>query len=524
MAPTMSARRLLAAAGAGCVAIALAGQLPAQAAPGPGTWTRVTTPREGTTILRNVDHAKSLTIAGKTSTDVTAVDVLCLGDPSDPPAAAAIDVPIVNGAFTVTVPVPATADNAPICRLRAVPTGVDPSTAYLGSYAGPVVHLDTLQRVTSGGKLVDYELNVGSGTGMSGVSGVGSCAATYTATVFPDLSQGFGSAGCVAGLPTVDAAKTHSAIRVDGHETYTPDGEAFRGLSPGSMSLSTHVLKTGAVSWVETDSLERCAGDVYPASSGSCPDPVSTGVQLTHQGVARANGHQLAWRDTFRSTDGKRHHLRLSFYNQISGMATGGVGFEFPGDSHLHASSPGNTVTGLGKHAASMLARNDRFTVEGDPRGSTLAVSWSRKPSRVHYDPTDDHSFWMDYVLTVPRKGTVSLGFATSESLRTTQARTLGARAVHAMMSAPRVTSPAKGALVKGQTTTVKGVVRAGANGLPTSVSVNGHAATLKPSKSGAKAAFSVTFKESLGKHTLKVVATDAGGNRRSTSLTVRNT
>jgi hypothetical protein len=77
--------------------------------------------------------------------------------------------------------------------------------------------------------------------------------------------------------------------------------------------------------------------------------------------------------------------------------------------------------------------------------------------------------------------------------------------------------------VIKGRSTTVKGKVRAGANGLPVSVTVNGHAATLTPT-SATTAKFKVTFKESLGKHTLTAVAKDAAGNTRRASIRVRNT
>jgi hypothetical protein len=77
--------------------------------------------------------------------------------------------------------------------------------------------------------------------------------------------------------------------------------------------------------------------------------------------------------------------------------------------------------------------------------------------------------------------------------------------------------------VVAGRTTKVTGVVSLGANGLPTRVSVEGHAARLKPNKAGTKATFSVTFAESLGKHTLKVLVVDSAGNRRTTTTTVTN-
>ena len=68
----------------------------------------------------------------------------------------------------------------------------------------------------------------------------------------------------------------------------------------------------------------------------------------------------------------------------------------------------------------------------------------------------------------------------------------------------------------------MKGSVTLGANGLPTTVSVNGHAAHLTPLTS-TKESYSVTFTESLGKHQIKVVARDSVGNTASRTITVKN-
>jgi hypothetical protein len=54
------------------------------------------------------------------------------------------------------------------------------------------------------------------------------------------------------------------------------------------------------------------------------------------------------------------------------------------------------------------------------------------------------------------------------------------------------------------------------------SVKVNGHVATLT-ARSATRATYRVVFDESLGQHTLTAVARDAGGNRRSISIKVRN-
>jgi hypothetical protein len=179
-------------------------------------------------------------------------------------------------------------------------------------------------------------------------------------------------------------------------------------------------------------------------------------------------------------------------------------------------------VQGLGTRAATMLVRSDRFSVEGDPRADTRAITWSRAPSHVAVSPTDVSAFELAYGLTVPKGGSAHLGFADSEAVTTAAASTLGARGAADMMPDPRITSPSNHGHVAGTTTRVKGTVRAGANGLPVAVTVNGHRATLT-ARSGTTATFAVTFRESLGRHTLTAVARDAAGNTRRTSITVTN-
>jgi hypothetical protein len=68
----------------------------------------------------------------------------------------------------------------------------------------------------------------------------------------------------------------------------------------------------------------------------------------------------------------------------------------------------------------------------------------------------------------------------------------------------------------------VKGSLTAGANGLPTTVSVNGHAAHITKT-SPTTATYKVTFSESTGKHTITVRATDSVGNSATASVSVTN-
>jgi hypothetical protein len=90
------------------------------------------------------------------------------------------------------------------------------------------------------------------------------------------------------------------------------------------------------------------------------------------------------------------------------------------------------------------------------------------------------------------------------------------------MVNLPGISSPANGAVIHGHSTTVKGTVTVGANGLPTSVVVNGHAAHFT-SVSATSKSYSVTFDESFAKHKITVTAFDSVHNARSRSITVTN-
>lgn len=517
--------RLALAAATLCVAGALAAEAPADAgAPGPGSWTRVTTPSGRTTLLSQVGHEGQLTVAGKASSDISLVNVYCLrgiGSAVDA-TTVATSVPVAGGRFQATVPVPQVFGD-PVCRLRALPAGVNPQTTYLASYAGPVTSFDAWRYTVDAGVPYAFTLTAAAGDGELQGGDAASCLTFGTVglqTVQPDLTITSGLDGCLVALDTA-VGETASGIRVDGHNAFTPGSRHQWGLTATPISVRVSASPSGRVTWSETAKLARCAsGDAFPPSSSTCPTLVQTGVSLHRVATYLANGQQVTARDSFTSTDGRRHHVRLAYAGSLADQP-GEPGVWLPGQHAFHAVARGTTTTALGHAAASMLLRTDRFSVEGDPTASTFAVSWSRTPSRATFDAASD-AWETLHTLTVPSKGTVRLGYAVSEATTTAQARTLAHHAERAMLPAPRIATPADGAVVSGRSTTVSGTVRAGADGLPTSVTVDGHRATLV-ARSATRATFRVTFLESLGTHTLTAVARDAGGNARSSSVTVRN-
>jgi len=305
---SISRPRLVAAVGACCAALALATQLPAHAAPGAGTWTRVTSPTGRTAILSHAGQEGNLSVSGTTSSDVATVNVVCLrGSGADVGVTTvAPSVPVVAGTFQTTVPVPGNTGNPPTCRLRALPQSVNAQSDYLSSYAGPVLDLDRWGYVGPAGHETDFFVVAGRGTGEGQFASVNGCAVSEQATVQPDLSVLGGSHGCL-GYVGPNAAGSTMLITVDGHPVYaTHDQNAYHlpGAKPARVSVSK--AKQGTITWRQTDALLRCETDTFPPSGSSCLTASPSGVSLRRVGTfGAANGHQVRLDDAFVSTDGK---------------------------------------------------------------------------------------------------------------------------------------------------------------------------------------------------------------------------
>lgn len=515
MASISPARRLLTLAAAGCVAAALASQLPAQAAP--GTWTKVISPAAGKVVLSQSGAEGHWTIKGTASSGVSEVNVYCIGGNGSPQPATTVAtaVPVASGAFATTVPVPSGAIGQ--CRLRALPDGVNPQASYLAAYAGPVVNIDSWTASTT-----NFSLAAAAGSAGVLATAAGACGIQQMAPIEPDQTIPGGTAGCLVSLAN-NVNDTGAAVVVDGHQAFpAPDDHLF-GVTPISAVSSTfRVTKADTVRWTDVEPLDRCITDTQWPPTSSC-SLRSAGVQFRRVSTLLKDG-QVTMRDEFRSTDGRKHVLKLALYCQIDVNAGGLLGLRFPGQKGFHDSKPSQKVTHLGPvGAGTMLATADRFADQGDPGVDTQALSWSRRPTRLVFATVAEGDFEMDYRLVVPRGGSAYLGFADSVGLLTADAKALGAKAERAMMPAPVIVSPHDGAVVTGTKTTVAGVLHAGANGLPVWAKVDGHRVKLKVNRAGTRATFTDTFHESLGKHAITVLAQDAGGNRRSTTIHVVN-
>jgi hypothetical protein len=411
----------------------------------------------------------------------------------------------------------------PVCRLRALPQGTNPFTADLSAYSGPILNVDTLQTLTSGPETYGFDLWVGSGSGDLLTHSAGSCGDDLMDVLMPDLSRHTQFGACAASLSSSTAVGASGPVRVDGHVALLPYDALIYSGGGSSLSLTTHAAGNGQVTWTESAPLVRCTDtDSFPPGPGTCPTLVDTGVTFTRSGTFDAAGHQVRLRDSFRSTNGHAHTVKTVYSFQANPPQTGDLGFRFPGRPGFRAGTAGQHITGLPTGAATVLVRSDRFSAEGDPEAETRGFTWSRTPRSVSFAPGDATTYAVAYTLKVPANRDARLAFTDSAATLTSTAAGMGARAANAMMPKPRITQPSNKAVISGPRTVVRGAVTAGANGLPVAVTVNGHPATLTR-RSAARATFKAVFDESRGTHTVKAVARDAGGNKRSTSITVRN-
>jgi hypothetical protein len=506
----------------------LVGFAAAAAAPavGPGTWTKITTPAGTTTFkLSNAHHHFS--VSGETSNDVTSVDVVCVTNTATGPIVGsplASAVPVAGGTFSAI----ANITNVMVqCRLRAIPTGVDPTSDYLGSYTGPILYTSGILFDKAGSTIYGFRAIGEQGDGFAAMLDAAQCGPALSGTVDPpamDL-RGVGTEACAFALPGANLASTASSITVNGHNAYLPF--AIHNLSLAvtqpALTVAFTRLSHGNVRVSESAPLMRCSTDTYPPTNVSCPSLVNTGVTFRRISDIFRGAHQIRLRDSFTSTDGQGHSITMQYEGTVGDQGTGAVGYTFPGGStKFHRANLNQVVTGLGSKAGTMYARSDVFAASDDPLADTLGLTWSRAPHKVQFSGTQSDFFAMPYALSVPAHGRLDLGFAYSKLITTSATKKLAGLAVGEMVNPPAISSPGAGAVIQGHRTTVKGSVALGANGLPTSVKVNGHAAHLTK-VSATKATYKVSFNESFGKHTITVTAKDVARNTKSKSIKVKN-
>jgi hypothetical protein len=372
------------------------------------------------------------------------------------------------------------------------------------------------------------------GDGLAEILSAGECGTAGVLTVATPAMEvlGIGDIVCAFALPGSDVTAagpdSGSAIKVDGNNAYLPgavhsvlNNKYHLALTQTKLTVSvSRPNNKGDVVITESAPLMRCSvSDTYPPTVGSCPALVATGVTFKRVSTLFRGAHQVQVRDSFAS-GGSAHTVNLQYVGTTVELDSGAPGYLYPGGSTSQLGPPGSSHTGLGGKAGTMFIRTDKFADADEPTADTFGISWSKGPQKVLFD--GDGDLWaLPYSLNVPAHGTARLGFAYSEQPTTAKVKPLAALAVADMMSTPTIGSPHNGAHIAGHSVTVKGAVAIGANGLPTSVKVNGHPAALTVNATKTKVSYRVTFSEPSGKHKLTVTATDSAGNKRSRSITV---
>ena len=422
----------------------------ANGVPAPGTFTKITTPGQTLTI-KWTGADKHITVSGRTSREVTSVDIDCIYLLHAGPFIQhfATGVPVAGGVFSTV----ATILNAPTtCRLRAIPAGIDPEQDYLGSYTGPLLFAYGIELSKDAGKVVGFQAIDEVGTGLGSLSDASTCAVAIIATVLmPEVElRGPGSPQCAFGLPAANITNTGTAtataIRVDGKNAFLPgsvktDLRDDLGLTLAQPSITTQLTRhaNGDITVVEREPLRRCNGDnTYPPTTVSCASLVSTGVTFRRVLDFIRGAHQVEIHDSYISTDGHQHSVSAQY--QIT-VATGGKsdpssgtglpGYIYPGHSASFSKATfDKVVTGFPNKPASVLVRSDIYASSFDPQADTQAYTWSRHPAKIQFSHTAKDQFAMPYVFSVPANGSAGIRFAESEAPSTADAKKLAALAV----------------------------------------------------------------------------------------------
>jgi hypothetical protein len=504
--------------------------------PGPGTYTRITTPNSTKVLyLSSASRSRTFTVSGVASSDLKYVDIDCTLTSREwgYPVVLAAFVPVRGGKFSTTAEV---SYLVPQCRMRALPSYGYGYPAYLASYSGPLLYTEAGLVLRNGArKVVGAQMLAEEPDGVltvqDGWEGNWECAGVISSgtVAAPDMIDRGEEASECAVAPNlthlIDPAREGgSGIKVDGLNAYTPQVVAGLLIGQSHLSLRQPPLSVrfthGRVYTMrESGPLMRCSeSDEYPPNATSCPSLVPTGVTY-HRVITFADGaHQERDQESFTSSGA--HRVSIDYFAGWAQPETGVTGFRGPGQKTFKPQHAGEPFHHLGRRAGTIWRRSNIYADEGDAQADTVAVSYSTAPRRILFElPGEDSTAYdMTFVVKVNAHATPSFVLAFTQAVKTATVERLVSQFMDTTVAAPVVRTPRDGAVVHGHETTVKGHVGSGANGRPTAVRVDGHRARLTPS-----GAFSVNVNEPYGKHRLRVVATDAAGNRRMTLVRIRN-
>jgi Divergent InlB B-repeat domain len=438
------------------------------------TSSKITTPANPSFFIADQDAAKQVfaisgTTTGQNGVDDT-VDVNCYSGGSF--VTVARNVPLSpTGSFSI----PNADLNEPIdltCRLRAVPSGTNPSN--LAPFAGPVIGVGQRgsEPVANGpntGKVTGYYVDAQQKTAAFDYNALGACGLTDGYLYDATFAQTTTTFACNAALFLEDSvtAPTRSELQIDGTNAYDPF-EATQ-IDPNASGLpaltDTYTIDeaTGNVVIHETDPLVECREATYPPNVISCSSFASAGV-TDNRTISQSNdGHLSSITDSFKSTDDKAHSLDLLWDNSqhfwgASGDSTQ-LEYEFPDQTEFFTHTAGDTVS-LPPSAGTIFVR-----MHGAPDGDTAtgegAIVYNRPATAAKF--TLAQSFGSEFTLhqtgTVPAGGSTTFRTAYAQDFTIAGVSTLAKAAAKAFLNTIVVTKTGAG---KGKVTSAPNGIACG--------------------------------------------------------------
>jgi hypothetical protein len=336
----------------------------------------------------------------------------------------------------------------PQCRLRAVPTDLEPTSDYLASFYGPLIFVWAFLPRKDGSTVIGYQALAARGEGIGVASDAAQCGPTLIATIDIPTMQvlGGGRTACQFSLPgeniTSSGTPTGSTIKVNGHNAYLPGAvkDYLRGtlalvLNQPGETVTFNRATNGDQTITELAQLKRCSvSDLYPPTSVSCPTLVNTGVTFKRVTKIIRGSFQIVVHDKFISTNGAAHPVSVQYVGNAEGVDDSGFygapGYLFPGQTSFHTVHHDQIFNGFGTGPKNLFIRSDIHAFEGEQSADTYAVTWGRGPQKVQFSHTDVRQFFLAYSLNVPASTPVTLGFAASDKNTTAQVKPLAAAAL----------------------------------------------------------------------------------------------
>jgi hypothetical protein len=327
---------------------------------------------------------------------------------------------------------------------------------------------------------------------------------------------------CAAWLGSDDGTGSRGTIEVDGRDAYLvnqlpkfdyPGPPAVQELPSGALPISTPSYAreaTGEITVNESEIVQRCNGDAYPATATSCASLVDTGLRFNRTLHTADGGRSVSLTDTWVNTTATDQALDVEYKNFLTAWQVPTL--KFPGDETFVAYGNGDAKTLPARSTGTILARDSDNP--DSIRQNAGYLTYGTQPDDVHW--TDGfNTFVLHYVRTVPANGSLTLRHAVGTARTTEVAGALG-RLQEDTFEAPTVSidAPANGAVLKSSKLIVRG--KSADNVGVSALTVNGQPVSL-----GGDGTFSAPVTLRPGANTVTAVATDAAGNASQASVAV---